>query len=95
MADVVMPETWMSPKREVLIRARQAMGLGPKAFAERLNEVIGPVQWPRVPLTWHSIRAWETDIQPPDDVVDAVLVLLRDTQTPWTAVDLDAAGVSA
>ncbi|MFI5538142.1 hypothetical protein ACIA5H_17295 [Nocardia sp. NPDC051900] len=94
MADVVMPETWMSPKREVLIRARQSMGLGPKAFAERLNEVIGPVQWPRVPLTWHAIRAWETEIQPPDHVVDAVLALLRVTQTPWTVVDLDAVEVA-
>ncbi|MET9026242.1 hypothetical protein ABZW96_11545 [Nocardia sp. NPDC004168] len=95
MADVVMPKTWMSPKREVLIRARQLMGLGPKAFAERLNEVIGPVQWPRVPLTWHPIRVWETELDPPDYVVDAALVLLRVTQTPWSVVDLDAAGVSA
>ncbi|NKY30806.1 hypothetical protein [Nocardia gamkensis] len=94
MADVVMPETWMSPKREILIRARQSMGLGLEAFAERLNELIGPVAWPRVPLTWQAIDVWETELQPPDHVVDAALELLRVTQTPWS-VGIDAAGVSA
>ncbi|MEU5764267.1 hypothetical protein [Nocardia sp. NPDC047648] len=92
MADVVMPETWMSPKREVLIRARQSMGLGLNEFADRLNEVIGPVQWPRVPLTWQAIDVWETQLQPPDFVVDAALTLLRVTRTPWsTALPVEVA----
>lgn len=93
--DVVMPRTWMSPRREILIRARELMGLGPKAFAERLNDVIGPVEFPRCPVTWQAVLAWETEIQPPQFVADAALVVLRVSNTGWAGnrcqvVDLDA-----
>lgn len=97
MTDVIMPGTWMSPSREILIRAREQMGLGPQKFAERLNDVIGPQEWPRRPLSWHAIRVWETTMRPPEYVVEASLELLRH----WGAglqvdvVDLDEVVVAA
>lgn len=82
----------------VLMEARVAMGLGRKAFAERLNEIIGPVEWPLTPLRWHHVHCWETTITPPDHIVDAALALSRVSGTSWAAgpvVDLDALGVAA
>ncbi|WP_433680642.1 hypothetical protein [Nocardia sp. CA-119907] len=97
---MVMPGTWMSPRRSTLIRARELMGLGPKAFAERLNDVIGPVEFPRCPVTWQAVRVWETELQPPQFVVDAALVVLRVSNTDWAGnrcrvVDLDEARTPA
>lgn len=78
MTDVIMPSTWMSPNRLTLIRVREALGLGRQTYADRLNEVIGAVQWPRIPVTWQAIAAWETEVRPPQFVVDAAVSLGRE-----------------
>lgn len=75
--------------RAVLLAARVESGLNKAAFAQRLNEVIGPVKWPMVPLSWHAISAWESIIEPPDYVVEAALKLSH--TDPILTIDLDAA----
>ncbi|MEV6337197.1 hypothetical protein AB0M12_21060 [Nocardia vinacea] len=87
MADMVVPYS-QTRERRILVRARKAMGLGRGKFAQRLNEIIGPVDYP-MPVTWQAIDVWENVTRPPQYVVDAVLELLRVTNTPCSMVGLD------
>ncbi|MBV7707634.1 hypothetical protein NOVA_33110 [Nocardia nova] len=89
--DTVMPDSWTSPDKEILMSVRTSMGLGRKRFADRLNEVLGPVEWPLVPVNWQAVWAWETEVNPPRHVVDAALAILRGCRV----VDLDAVEVFA
>ncbi|NQE86904.1 hypothetical protein [Nocardia terpenica] len=92
MAEVLAPAGWMAPDRELLLSVRQSMGLGRKAFAECLNDVIGPVEYPAVPVSWHAVHVWETAVRPPAYVVDAALMALRGSRP---VVDLDVLEVAA
>ncbi|MFC9440550.1 hypothetical protein [Nocardia sp. NPDC057030] len=93
-----MNSTEAQVKRLVVAQARAATGLGPKAFADRLNTLVGPL---RVPIRPAAIGVWETDITPPDAVVGAAAAiwpgsgevwLPADTTDQQHVIDLDAPG---
>ncbi|MET7769779.1 hypothetical protein [Nocardia sp. NPDC005366] len=90
MADYKVPNS-QTRERRILVRARAAMGVGRGTFAARLNEIIyrdGPMQYP-VPVDWRAIEVWETVMRPPKYVVDAVVELLRVTNTEISWFGLD------
>ncbi|WP_146100805.1 hypothetical protein [Nocardia nova] len=89
--DMVMPDSWMSPQREILIRARHSMGLGRQQFADRLNEVLGEPKPFEARVDWRAIDVWESVMKPPQHIVDAALLLLRGVRV----VALDTAEVAA